>query len=154
VFEQAHYKPWPEPAALAFHIPRPGQSRHQAMTVAWLGLAYSGPAWPEAGPCTSLTVCVVSLNTIMHDWLTKTCQTGSNVKAQQGKVVKLTFESKKRARSNSPLFGEMSDSDIELVGQRPSPSPETTARLVEEPEKKRRQGMPGFPIISLATEQC
>jgi hypothetical protein len=53
----------------------------------------------------------------MHDWLTKTHQTGSNVKPQQEKVVKLTFESKKHAHSNSPLFREMSDSDIKLIGQ-------------------------------------
>ncbi|KAG1843974.1 hypothetical protein F4604DRAFT_1937850 [Suillus subluteus] len=69
----------------------------------------------------------------------RTKENRSNVKAQQGKVVKLTFEFKKCARSNSPLFGEMSDSDIELVGQRPNLSPETTPRLVEEPEKKRRR---------------
>ncbi|KAG1786260.1 uncharacterized protein HD556DRAFT_1313609 [Suillus plorans] len=47
-------KPRPKPAASAFHNVRPGQSRHQAVTLAQLGLAYSGPAWPgprpEAGP--------------------------------------------------------------------------------------------------------
>jgi len=32
-------KPWPKPTALAFQDLRPGQSRGQAMTLAWLGLA-------------------------------------------------------------------------------------------------------------------
>jgi hypothetical protein len=44
--------------ALAFETHRPGQSCGQAMTLAWLGLAYLGLAlagpWPEAGPSTSL----------------------------------------------------------------------------------------------------
>jgi hypothetical protein len=75
----------------------------------------------------------------MDNWLTKTCQTESNVKPQRAK---LTFEPKKRARSNSPLFGEMSDSDIEFVGPRLSPSPETMLGLVDEPKRKRRRGMP------------
>ena len=51
-------KPWPDSLALAFSYLRPGQSRDQAMTLAWLGPAYLGLAWlgfwPEAGPCTSL----------------------------------------------------------------------------------------------------
>jgi hypothetical protein len=32
-------KPWPEPVALAFKNLKPGQSRGQAVTLAWLGLA-------------------------------------------------------------------------------------------------------------------
>ncbi|KAG0698066.1 hypothetical protein DFH29DRAFT_1071336 [Suillus ampliporus] len=62
--------------------------------------------------------------------------TESNLKSQQ---VELTFKPKKRAHSNSPLFGEMSDSDIEFVGQRLSPNSETTLGLVEEPERKRHR---------------
>ncbi|KAG1785043.1 uncharacterized protein HD556DRAFT_1451136 [Suillus plorans] len=33
-------KPWPKPPASAFHNVRPGQSRQQAVTLAWLGLAH------------------------------------------------------------------------------------------------------------------
>jgi hypothetical protein len=32
----------------------PGQAKAVTRPWLWLGLAYSGPAWPEAGPCTSL----------------------------------------------------------------------------------------------------
>ncbi|KAG2745102.1 hypothetical protein P692DRAFT_20877354 [Suillus brevipes Sb2] len=53
--------------------------------------------------------------------------------------VKLTFEPKKRARSNSPLFGEIADSDIEFVGPQLSLSPETMPELVEEVEPKRKR---------------
>ncbi|KAG2045757.1 hypothetical protein BDR06DRAFT_977980, partial [Suillus hirtellus] len=62
----------------------------------------------------------------------------SNAKPQQEK---LTFKSKKRARSDSPLFGEMSDSDIEIVSQQPSLSTEKSPKLVEGPEKKRRRAV-------------
>jgi hypothetical protein len=44
--------------ALAFQECKPGQSHHEAVIMAWLGLAYLGPAWPslqpEAGPSTAL----------------------------------------------------------------------------------------------------
>ncbi|KAG1740935.1 hypothetical protein EDB19DRAFT_1828327 [Suillus lakei] len=66
----------------------------------------------------------------------RTKENKSNMKPQRAK---LTFEPKKRARSNSPLFGEMSDSDIEFVGPRLSPSPETMLGLVDEPKRKQRQ---------------
>jgi hypothetical protein len=69
---------------------------------------------------------------------------------------KLTFEPKKRARSNSPWFGEMSDSDIEFVGPQLSWSPETMPELVEdvEPKRKRRRGMP-WPSNNIpSNKQC
>ena len=53
-------KPWPKPSALAFRNPRPGQKPSQAMTLAQLGQAYLGLAWPgcqpQAGPGTALSV--------------------------------------------------------------------------------------------------
>ena len=36
-------KPRPEPPALAFQNPRPGQSRHQAVSLAWPWLGLIGP---------------------------------------------------------------------------------------------------------------
>ncbi|KAG1722942.1 hypothetical protein EDB19DRAFT_1916371 [Suillus lakei] len=66
----------------------------------------------------------------------RTKENKSNVKPQRAK---LTFEPKKCARSNSPLFGEMSDSDIEFVGPQLSLSPETMLGLVDEPKRKRRR---------------
>ena len=51
-------KPRPRPRLLAFQDLRPGQSRQKAVTMAWLGLAYLGLAWPssrpQAGPSTPL----------------------------------------------------------------------------------------------------
>jgi hypothetical protein len=53
-----HQKPRLDGLALAFQNPRPGHSRHEAVNLAWLGLAYLGPAWlgswPQAGPGTAL----------------------------------------------------------------------------------------------------
>jgi hypothetical protein len=36
----------PEPAALAFSYAEPGQSPFWAVTLAWLGPAQTGSAWP------------------------------------------------------------------------------------------------------------
>jgi hypothetical protein len=51
-------KLWPDGLALAFQTHKLSQSHDEATTLAWLGLAYLGPAWlglwPEAGPCTAL----------------------------------------------------------------------------------------------------
>ena len=51
-------KPRPDSLALAFQKCKPGQSRHEAVNTARLGLAYLGSAWPglwpQAGPCTAL----------------------------------------------------------------------------------------------------
>jgi hypothetical protein len=50
--------------ALAFQYPRPGQSHHEAILMARLGLAYLGLAWPsswpQAGPSTPLSLTWVS----------------------------------------------------------------------------------------------
>jgi hypothetical protein len=40
-------KPWLDGLALAFQECKPGQSRHEAVIMAWLGLAYLGPAGPS-----------------------------------------------------------------------------------------------------------
>jgi len=39
-------KPWLRPLALAFEKPRPGHRPSEAILMAWLGLAFFGPAWP------------------------------------------------------------------------------------------------------------
>ena len=55
-------KPRPDGLALAFQECKPGQSHHEAVIKAWLGLAYLGLAWPgsrpQAGPCTALRLLV------------------------------------------------------------------------------------------------
>ena len=52
-------KPWLSGLALAFRNSKLGQSHHEAVFMAWLGLAYLGSAWPgsqlQAGASTALT---------------------------------------------------------------------------------------------------
>ena len=59
--------------ALAFQNPRPGQSRHEAVITARLGLAYLGLAWlgsrPQAGPGTALELMFKK-----HSWLSSESQ--------------------------------------------------------------------------------
>jgi len=57
-FQSITARPWLSSLALAFQHPKPGQSCHEAISVAQLGLAYLGLAWPgswpQAGPHTAL----------------------------------------------------------------------------------------------------
>ena len=56
--------------ALAFQNPRPGQSCHEAIIMAWLGLAYLGSAWfsswPQAGPGTALKMVDILVQKVKH----------------------------------------------------------------------------------------
>ena len=57
-FQKQPKKLWLNGLALAFQVPRPSQSRHEAVVMAQPGLACLGPAWfgsqPQAGPGTAL----------------------------------------------------------------------------------------------------